>query len=115
MTMLSALTMRVAALGAAQTRDPLWSLDGPELFYRRYDDAMMAATITETNSILSPGVSHKLFDDIYSSAAGRVYDLDREGQRFLMVKTSTLTGADAPRLIWVQNFFVELKRLVPVD
>jgi hypothetical protein len=44
-----------------------------------------------------------------------VYDLDREGQRFLMVKTSTLTGADAPRLIWVQNFFEELKRLVPVD
>jgi TolB protein len=45
-------------------RDPIWSLDGTELFYRRYDDAMMAATITETNSILSPGVSHKLFDDI---------------------------------------------------
>ncbi len=43
---------------------------------------------------------------------GRTYDIAPDGQRFLMIKE----GKDAtPRIIVVQNWHEELKRLVPVD
>ena len=49
------------------------------------------------------------------SGAGRMYDVSADGQRFLMIKESS--GADerppSARIILVQNWFEELKRLVP--
>ena len=46
---------------------------------------------------------------------GRTYDISSDGQRFLMLKS--VGGADqtaaAPKVIVVQNWTEELKRLVP--
>jgi hypothetical protein len=46
---------------------------------------------------------------------GRTYDASADGQRFLMIKE--ISGADerppSARIILVQNWFEELKRLVP--
>ena len=46
---------------------------------------------------------------------GRMYDVSADGQRFLMIKETS--GADerppSPRIVLVQNWFEELKRLVP--
>ncbi len=46
-------------------------------------------------------------------AAGRVYDISPDGERFLMIRQRTAeeTGTD---IILVENWVEELKRLVPV-
>ena len=42
----------------------------------------------------------------------RTYDVSPDGQRFLMVK-QLASQAAAPQIIVVQNWFEELRRLVP--
>jgi hypothetical protein len=50
-----------------------------------------------------------------ASAWGRSYDVSPDGQRFLMALTKDRPGDRAStQTIWVQNWFDELKRLVPV-
>ena len=55
-----------------------------------------------------------MFDsgDYYFSAGGRHYDIAPDGKRFLMIKPAMESEA---RIILVQNWFEELKRLVPVQ
>jgi hypothetical protein len=45
----------------------------------------------------------------------RAYDVSSDGQRFLVMKQSTSSQQDAspPSFIVVQNWFEELRRLVP--
>jgi hypothetical protein len=47
---------------------------------------------------------------------GRTYDIAADGQRFLMIKDGggSDQAATPLQIIVVQNFFEELKRLVPV-
>jgi hypothetical protein len=48
---------------------------------------------------------------------GRMYDMSADGQRLLVIKE--ISAADerppSPRIIFVQNWFEELKRLVPTN
>ena len=46
---------------------------------------------------------------------GRTYDVSPDGQRFLMIKAGggSDQAAAPPSIIVVQNWFEELKRLVP--
>ena len=47
--------------------------------------------------------------------AGRTYDVAADGRRFLMIKEDASRPDQRPiQLVVVQNFFEELKRLVPV-
>jgi hypothetical protein len=47
---------------------------------------------------------------------GRTYDIDPDGQRFLMIKAGEDEDAPVlPRIIIVQNFFEELRQRVPTD
>jgi eukaryotic-like serine/threonine-protein kinase len=58
----------------------------------------------------------KVFEGPYiATASGRSYDVSPDGQRFLMIKRrdSSDQTAAPPTLIVVQNWFEELKRLVP--
>jgi serine/threonine-protein kinase len=58
-------------------------------------------------------------DDPYATiipgCAARMYDVSRDGQRFLMIKAveSAQQAAPPPQIIVVQNWHEELKRLVP--
>ncbi|MHC4169221.1 MAG: protein kinase domain-containing protein [Planctomycetota bacterium] len=91
--------------------NPVWSRDGPELYYI-CDNKMMAVTVpSEPNSPLGkPRPLFQLPDTIVpGSSLGRNYDVSDAG-RFLMVKTSDYTG---DKLIVVTNWFEELKRLAP--
>ncbi len=56
-------------------------------------------------------------DDYPSVGNGRSYDVAPDGQRFLMIKESGgAEGTSAPpSLILVQNWFEELRRLVPTN
>jgi hypothetical protein len=62
------------------------------------------------------GVAKSLFQGPYfRGQAARTYDVSPDGRRFLMIKAvASSTGSTPLQLVVVQNFFEELKRLVPV-
>ena len=93
----------------------MWSQTGTELFYRRLKDKAMMAVPIVTTPTLSVGSPKMLFKGDYYDGGGRHYDVDREGRRFLTFKDPTVSVGQAPRLILVQHFFEELKRLVPAN
>jgi eukaryotic-like serine/threonine-protein kinase len=100
-------------------RQPLWSYDGTELYYRDYYGAMMAASVT-LDPTFTPGPVVTLFENRgYTGAgaqgSGRTYDLAPDGSRFLMIKMPESLDDEPPAsLVVVLNWFEELNRLVPV-
>ena len=77
---------------------------------------MMATNVTEPT--FAPGIPIRLVEGRYVSDDSRLaFDLSPDGQRLLMLKESA--GTDGPsnrgQVILVQNWFDELRRLVPVD
>jgi serine/threonine-protein kinase len=92
---------------------PLWSRNGTELFY--YAPRTPSALMTVSIEVGSPGGfafgrPERLFQTIYPEAQrnNQTYDVSLDGKRFLMIKEQ------APAtLVLVQNWFDELKRLVP--
>jgi serine/threonine-protein kinase len=92
--------------------EPLWSRDGRELFYRSGQGDMVAVRV-ETDPVFSVGATSVLFsdNDYRRISARRQYDVTADGERFMMIRrVGAGTGA---RLILVQNFFEELKRIPP--
>jgi hypothetical protein len=82
--------------------------------------ALMSVPV-ERAEAFRPGVPVKLFEGPYyftnatgSTGFGRTYDVSPDGQRFLMVKDD-LESDERPRIIIVQNWTEELKRLVPTN
>lgn len=93
---------------------PLWSADGSELYFRK-GTAMMAVPI-QTRPAFHAGEPVKLFDGNYINQdnSQRDYDLEYpKGRRFLMVEDVAGAVPDT-RLVLVQNWDQELKKLVPV-
>jgi hypothetical protein len=91
----------------------VWSRDGRELFYRS-GNSMMAVSI-EREPSFSAGLSKKLFQGIYLTGVGQMYDISPDGKRFLMIKESTsdasTEGTSRPRISIVLDRFEELKRI----
>jgi serine/threonine protein kinase/Tol biopolymer transport system component len=91
--------------------NPVWSRDGRELYYIS-DNTMMAVKVTsDTNFPI--GKPELLFELPMIESSGRrlvrCYDVSDDG-RFLMLKRSDDTE---DQLIFVQNWFEELKQLAP--
>ncbi len=66
----------------------------------------------------TPGTPEVLFEgnDYPSVGLGRDYGVSADGQRFLMLKaTGGAEDADQAQIIVVQNWFEDLRRLVPTD
>jgi Tol biopolymer transport system component len=97
-------------------RQPAWSRDGRELFYRDFSGALIAVPITLSPAFTAgPGrklFAHPAYAGAGSSLSDRTYDVSPDGRRFLMLRMS-----DEPRrtLAVVQNWFDELKRRVPLN
>jgi eukaryotic-like serine/threonine-protein kinase len=97
-------------------RHPVWSAGQEELFYRRPSDgAMMAASVdpassrvTGTPRMVFEGPGYRLAQPLCGQR--RQYDVAPDGRRFLMISDA---APAAPRIVIVQNWFEELKRLVP--
>jgi eukaryotic-like serine/threonine-protein kinase len=93
--------------------EPVWARNGQELFYRS-GDRMLAVDIT-THPTFLPGKPRELFIGQFSRGSTAVgaagYDVSLDGRRFLMVKP--VGQAEATQINVVQNWFEELKRLVP--
>jgi serine/threonine-protein kinase len=92
--------------------EPAWSRDGRELFYRNRRGYMVAVRV-ETESGFSTRETTTLFADTAFERRDvrRQYDVAPDGKRFIMVRP--LSSRHERRLILVQNFFEELKRLAP--
>jgi len=95
---------------------PHWSPDGKELFYIEpgQADRMMAVDVAITGSAFSFENRNSILDWPYAKGFGRDYDVSLDGQRFLTLKP--LADEDVtPQIVIVQNWFEELKQLVPTD
>jgi serine/threonine-protein kinase len=95
--------------------EPRWSADGKELFYRQ--GSSMYAVAVELDAELSFEAPVLLFSGTFLGTPApetRSYDVARDG-RFLMIQPEDTAGANvAPAsIVVVQNWFEELKRLVP--
>ena len=93
---------------------PVWARNGREIFYVSMS-ALMSVPVT-TDSTFAAGKPSKLFEGPYFfGPTGRTYDVSPDGQRFLMLKQSSVAGESSPsaRMVLVQNWFEELKRRVP--
>ena len=95
---------------------PVWSPNGRKLFYLSELDLMVAQI--ETEPTFSSGTPEPLFSlSRYETAGGpedaRLWDLAPDGDRFLIRTPGTATRT-TDGLIFVQNWFEELKERVPV-
>jgi len=93
--------------------EPIWSVDGRELFYRA-DDKMMAVDVAPSTPI-SFGKPHALFQGSYlfGPTEGQEFDVSRDGHRFLMLKPQR--PLEAAPLSVIVNWFDDLRRRVPAS
>ena len=99
---------------------PHWRRDGRELFYflQQGDAGALMSAAVEPGSGFTAGRQTMLFQGNYPAPnAGRqLYDVSLDGQRFLMIKNADAEAkVSPPQIIVVQNWFEELKRLVPTN
>jgi serine/threonine-protein kinase len=103
----------VSTSGGSQ---PLWARSGKELFFIDPSGALMSVRV-ERQSPFTIGTPAKMLDGSYvwsvPTYAGRLYDISPDGQRFLMLKQSGPPDQTSAPITVVQNWFEELKRLVP--
>jgi serine/threonine-protein kinase len=98
--------------GGTQAR---WAASGRELFFLDATGTLMSARIDDR---MPPATPTKVLDRSYvwivPTYAGRMYDVARDGKRFLMLKPvrSEDAGPTMTNIVVVQNWFEELRRLV---
>ena len=91
-------------------KEPIWSTDRNEIFYTSGGELFSVAVTMEPE--FSYGSPHTLFRGPYLTVSGPDFDVDLEG-RFLLLKPKE--QPPATQIHVVQNWFEELKRLVPTD
>jgi serine/threonine protein kinase/dipeptidyl aminopeptidase/acylaminoacyl peptidase len=95
---------------------PVWSRRGAELFYQS-GDQIMAASYTVSGDTLAPGKPRVWVPKLDATAMGisAVWDLAPDGKRIAVV---TPESADSLKqeheVVFLQNFFDELQRRVPL-
>ncbi|MET0280110.1 MAG: protein kinase [Steroidobacteraceae bacterium] len=102
-------------VSAAGGRQPVWSRNGRELFYRDFSGALMAVPVAAGRSF-APGRPVRLFEapgylGAGAQGGGRTYDVAPDGSRFLMVR---IGEQPTTPLVVVVNWFEELRRLAPL-
>ncbi len=99
--------IQITTLGGS---DPLWGLDGKEIFYRNRDK-FMRVTVPDSLDSWRPK-PELMFTGTYLNVKHKPRDVMPDGQHFLMIQP---THPDPPgtELYLIQNWFEELKRLCP--
>jgi hypothetical protein len=96
--------------------EPIWGRNG-EIFYRSPRGDQMFSVAAPVSPALKVGNPILLFESQYyiarSGSPRAQYDVTRDGQRFLMLSPSTTAVSDRPRIVVVQNWLEEVKRLIP--
>jgi eukaryotic-like serine/threonine-protein kinase len=94
---------------------PLWAPNGDEIFFVAPDGAIMAVPVTR-GSTWQAGEAATVVEARYltqGAVSTRTYDVSADGKRFLMVKP--LATDSVQQIVIVQNWFEDLKRLVPTN
>jgi Tol biopolymer transport system component/predicted Ser/Thr protein kinase len=113
----------VVPISNAGGTKPAWSPDGRELYYIAPGETaprLVAATVEKISDIeLSVVDRAPLFDYTFDTFAGingapRPYDVASDG-RFLIPTRAGRPQSEPARIIIVENWFEELRRLVPTD
>lgn len=92
-------------------REPVWSRDGRELFYRNGDNMMVVDV--ESGPVFRAGAPRVLFEGRYRVSSGGLnqnYDVSPDGQRFVMIRAAGESGP--PQIRLVLNWFEELNAKV---
>jgi serine/threonine-protein kinase len=96
-------------------REPVWSRDGQEVFYRNGDQ--LIAVPVQLSPAFAIGESRVILEGTWAEGAWQEqsitnadYDVSADGQRFLMVEVEESSTASELRV--VVNWFEELKRHV---
>jgi eukaryotic-like serine/threonine-protein kinase len=99
-------------------RIPVWSHDGGELFFESVDGRQLFAVGVQSAETFVAGRPQMLFEAAMLSPGGGSwpYDVARDGMFYVIrpVNADVDGGGKALNIILVQNWFEELKRLVPV-
>ena len=100
--------------------DPVWSTDGRQLFFVDIPNRRLMVANVETDPAFSWDTPTELvtLSGFDWAAGGRRYDLAPDGERFVVRKiggAQTTGGAAFDGLIFVENWFEELKERVPVN
>jgi hypothetical protein len=102
-------------VSTAGGRTPLWSRSGQELFFVSAEEYVMGVRV-EAGPPWRNGPPARVLRDRYyhGEAQGntRTFDITADGRRFLMIKNADTAGSQN-RMILVQHWTEELKRLVP--
>ncbi len=99
-------------------RAPLWSADGRELFFLSIDGRQIYGVSLETSPALTIEPARVLAEGNFLPSLGpeRPYDVSPDGESFVVITPESGTGPGSPLdTIFVQHWFQELSRLVPVD
>lgn len=92
--------------------NPEWRADGRELFYGNEDHGtFMSVNVDTDGATFSGGRPAVLFPIKWFFEYGWVFDVSRDGQRFLMTRQNE---SAASQIEVVLNWFEELKARVPV-
>lgn len=105
---------RESTISTGGGKEPVWSRDGSELFYRTADDLMVVTV--DLGATFGAGTPRPLFADPYArdTYAGGIggvpnYDVTLNGQRFVMVRDVS-AGRDS--VIVVTNWFEDLEERI---
>ena len=100
--------------------DPMWSPARSELFYRADDSQFMVAAYTVDGDEFVAETPRAFTSRAIPTSAIRpanlgFYDVDASGRRILAVMSAAATGETPARhhIVFLRNFFDELRRLVP--
>jgi len=98
---------------------PLWSRSQEELVYVSPDGALMGVGVARGPSWAASAPALLVKAGYYTNPGdiGRTYDMALDAQRFLLIKEERRSDEPDPStgIVVVQNWFEELKRLVPVN
>jgi Tol biopolymer transport system component len=94
---------------------PLWARSGKRIFYQNRRGEQMWAADVQTEPSFSVGRPRLLFEKrgLLSTIPLRCYDISLDDRRFLMVRQEEREPRPVTALVLIQNWFEELKRLVP--
>ena len=97
---------------------PLWAPDGRELFYVAPGPRLMAVGV-QAEPGFEAGNPEVVYEGRFYVPRGgapfRTYDIDPDGERFLMIELGGSDETLSTEFILVLNWFEELNRLVPTD
>ena len=103
----------------SEGKEPVWSHNGQELFFRKGDDLMVVTNDAEIG--LKPSTPRTLVEGLgaiparpIGGTAGNTYDVTPDGKNFIVI-TEAERPLELKQLIVVQNWFEELRRLAPAD